>query len=993
MSIEAGQQLLHYRLIEKIGEGGMGQVWLALDTQLQRNVAVKLPSARLTGDEVDLRRFKHEARAAAAIDHPFVCKVYEVGCDRGIDFIAMEYVDGTVLSQELRSGALPLERALALTEEILEALVIAHERGIVHRDLKPDNVMLAGGHVKVMDFGLAGRASHSSDPDADTVTRLTRAGMTVGTIPYMSPEQLRGGDVDPRSDLFALGVMLQEMLTGTHPFRRTTSADTSAAILNAPAGSLQESNPELPARLQPVVDRLLAKDQDSRFASAAEALAELRAVRVAERAATDSKKSRRSRTATVATLLAIVLVAALFATRGLLGTRGRDRARATLPEIQRLADAGEYVEAYRLAEQVEAKLSADPELDGLWPVIADRLTLVTDPPGARVHLQAVPRPGVQPAPPARVGATPLEDLRLARSDYRATIELAGYAPVERMISSRFNRGEAPFGADPGIRIDAVLTPAAELPAGTVFVPGGEYSLVAGQARAMFQDLYIDAFEVSNRDFAEFVQAGGYSDPSYWPASMSIEGHERPFAEAVRTLTDRSGLQSPRGWSNQQFPAGRDDHPATGVTWYEAAAYCAFRGKSLPDVFEWEKSARGGNLPHFEGAYMPWGQTRVEEANLRANFLGAGTDPVRAHPFGISPYGAYNMAGNVEEWLLNPREPGYATAGGSWADPAYNFHRFGARPADHSSESIGFRCARSVDGQRERRDPWRLEPRSNAAAMTPVDEQTFEGFRSHYRYDTRPAAAETLERIETADWIREKISFDGVGGERALAYLWLPRRGQAPFQVINYVVSSTVFFSRTAAEEVESILAPQIKSGRAVLAVVPKGAVERPWPGLTGGTPGHAMPGTVGERDERIIHVAEFRMGLDYLETRDEIDATRIAHAGFSWGACNTAVVLVAVEPRIRSTVFIGGGVEPVSLLALPEANAVNFAPRVRSPVLMLNGLYDEVMPAETAAKSLFALLPEPKRLELVEAGHLPNLEIRTPIINGWLDETLGPVGP
>jgi len=170
-------------------------------------------------------------------------------------------------------------------------------------------------------------------------------------------------------------------------------------------------------------------------------------------------------------------------------------------------------------------------------------------------------------------------------------------------------------------------------------------------------------------------------------------------------------------------------------------------------------------------------------------------------------------------------------------------------------------------------------------------------------------------------------------------------------------------------------------------------VERPWPGLTGTSSGHGTPGTVGERDERILFVAEFRMGLDYLETRDEIDATRIAHVGFSWGACNTAIVLVAVEPRIRSTVFIGGGVQPIFLSTLPEANPVNFAPRIRSPVLMLNGRYDEVHPSETAAKPLFALLPEPKRLELVETGHLPNLEIRTPIINRWLDETLGPVDP
>jgi hypothetical protein len=533
----------------------------------------------------------------------------------------------------------------------------------------------------------------------------------------------------------------------------------------------------------------------------------------------------------------------------------------------------------------------------------------------------------------------------------------------------------------------------------VFVPGGEYSLILDRTldAVMLGDYYIDTFEVSHREFAEFVQGGGYSDPSYWPASMHVGGREKNFSEAARTFTDRSGLQAPRGWSNQQFSAGRDDHPVTGVTWYEAAAYCAFRGKSLPDVFEWEKAARGRQY-HFEGAHMPWGLTRVEESNLRANFLGTGTEPVHSHPFGISPYGAYDMAGNVEEWLANPREPGYATVGGSWTSPAYSFARIGARPADHAHESVGFRCVQPVDAARERRDQLRLEPRATLAEFEPVDDETFRGFLSHYRHDPAPANAEILERVETADWVREKIAFDGVGGDRALAYLWLPQRARAPFQVINYVVSSTVFEAvggtRTAAEEAENILAPQIKSGRAVFAVVPKGGVERPWDGLNGGFPGHGPLNTVGYRDEVVLFVTEYRMGLDYLGMRDEIDATRIAHVGLSWGALQAAIVLVAVEPRIRSTIFIGGGSLPfVDVTILPEANPVNFAPRVRSPVLMINGLYDEVVSTEVGAKPMFALLPEPKRLELVEAGHLPDLEIRTPIINRWLDETLGPVGP
>ena len=174
----------------------------------------------------------------------------------------------------------------------------------------------------------------------------------------------------------------------------------------------------------------------------------------------------------------------------------------------------------------------------------------------------------------------------------------------------------------------------------------------------------------------------------------------------------------------------------------------------------------------------------------------------------------------------------------------------------------------------------------------------------------------------------------------------------------------------------------------MFAVVPRGGIERPWEGLNGGYPGHGPFNTVGYRDEVVLFVTEYRMGIDYLETREEIDATRIAHAGLSWGAIHAAIVLVAVEPRIRSTILIGGGVIPSSdVHILPEANHLNFASRIRSPVLMLNGLYDEITPPETGAKPFFALM------ELLQAGHVPELEIRTPLINEWLDKTLGPVGP
>ncbi len=527
----------------------------------------------------------------------------------------------------------------------------------------------------------------------------------------------------------------------------------------------------------------------------------------------------------------------------------------------------------------------------------------------------------------------------------------------------------------------------------VQVPGGTYRMVgygrSGTGTVELDDFFIDKYEVSNEQFRAFIQAGGYSNRSYWKYAFLRDGVELTSDAAMSLFKDKSSLPGPRDWTGQEFPEGKGKHPVTGITWYEAAAYAEYAGKTLSTIYQWEKAARAGRYTHFEGIVMPWGLMNLDASSARrANYYGRGTAPVDGYPFGISPYGAYNTAGNVGEWCLNERGAGYAIAGGSWADAPYMFASGGTRPAFAASSTIGFRCVSKPTTDRADQGSGRIEPRSSALPLAPVDAATYQGFLSHYRYDKSAPEAEIVETVETPDWKREKLTFEGVGGDRIVAYLYLPKRAKAPYHCINYVVSSTVFFARTAAEEVEAILGSQIKAGRAVLAVVPRGALEREWPGHSAFPPQDRRH-TVEARDEIVLRVTEFRMGLDYLETREEIDTGSIAHIGFSWGSQWRAIILNAVEPRIRSTIFIGGGLSYQELL--PEANPVNFAPRITHATLILNGKYDEEIPYEPYARSLFELLPGPKRLELVESGHPPPLEIRNPIINQWLDETLGPV--
>jgi adenylate cyclase len=253
-----------YRILEIIGRGGMGEVCLADDLMLDRKVALKFVTA--PGETDGLEQLFGEARAAAALDHPFICSIYEVTTLNGRACIAMEYVRGESLERRLRGGPLPLTEALRVAEEIAEALDAAHRRRVVHRDLKPANVMLTeDGHVKVMDFGLAARLPHNDAVDqAVTVAIAATEGVVTGTPAYMAPEQIRGEPADRRSDIFALGVLLYEVVSGSNPFKRASIDATFAAILHEPVATLHQQLPAIPPALVALAAQLLAKDPAAR---------------------------------------------------------------------------------------------------------------------------------------------------------------------------------------------------------------------------------------------------------------------------------------------------------------------------------------------------------------------------------------------------------------------------------------------------------------------------------------------------------------------------------------------------------------------------------------------------------------------------------------------------------------------------------------------------------------------------------------------------------
>lgn len=1013
-----GQKVAGYKIEKQLGAGGMGEVYLAYDHRLGRRIALKLLPEHFTQDQQRVRRFVQESRAASALNHPNIVTIYEIGNDQHRHFIAQEFVEGQTLRERLLRTPMKLPEAIDVAIQIVAALTAAHEVGIVHRDIKPENIMLRpDGYVKVLDFGLAKllwrypvgtetntdselHSSFISDPS-------TTPGLVMGTVRYMSPEQLRGVDVDARSDIFSLGIVLYEMISGQRPFAGETTADVIAAILERESVPLAELNAETPKPLESIVNKALKKRREERYQNSHELLADLRELQQelefeerqrskgqrvsslskaaqATSAKLPSNKFKSKRFVITAAALMLMLIAGTVTWRYV----KQRQAQQQIAQIQTLVEQQRFFEAYDLARQAQKYLPQDATLAQLMPTITDSLTVASEPSGASVYLRRFNSEQRE-----KIGLTPIVNLPVARGAYILSVEKEGFATAERTISSQLTRtGNALVPPDEPRDFAIKLVAADKTPHRMVSIPGGQYKLASRSrlknTRVELDDFFIDKYEVTNREYKEFIDAGGYFKRELWQYPFAKDGQVMTWEKAMLSFRDRTGLPGPRNWSGQVFPEGQAEHPVTDITWYEAAAYARFRGKQLPTIFQWEKAARNGTFTYYMGYVLPWGAVEFSGTTTKhANFNGRGTVPVDQFAFGMSPFGCYQMAGNVSEWCLNEMSNGFTVAGGSWNDPFYIFSDFGGLPGFHSSNKLGFRCVLNSPEAKSDQGAMKLDPSNQIPSYAPTSQAEFDAMLSHFRYDQQPLAAQTIEVKETSEWRREKIAYIGAKDERALAYLYLPKSAAPPFQVIQYVPAGDVYGGYfTAAQSAEMQVAPFIKAGRAVFTVVFKGFREREFP------TDYALPkwDTVKRREEVVGHATDLSRGLDYLATRNDIDLKRLAFYGFSEGA-EEGLIFAAVEHRFSAAVFVAGSIPTSAGSWIAEANPARFASHIQMPKLLLNGRYDEVNPLRTTIEPLFKLLREPKKIFLYDSGHSPPFEITVPIINQWLDENLGVV--
>ena len=941
----------------------MGVVYLAEDERLQRKVALKFINPSSAGDAVAQRRLLREAQAASALDNPNIATVYEVGDFGGQFFIAMAYYQGETLKGRIERGALSLAEVASIAGHIADGLAAAHAAGVVHRDLKPANVFLtSSGQVKILDFGLA----QLETATADTVSGVTQTGTTLGTLSYMAPEQARGVHVDQRADVWAYGVLLFEMCTGQQPFRGDTATAILLALATATVPPLQSLRRDAPTEISKLVERALVKDPDRRTLTAGEAAQTIAKYR--EKTATPATPSRwRVFRRPIVAIPAAAIFLAVVAGATVLGTNLANERWAkytALPEITRLADQQDFIAAVDLAKQAEAWLPGDPDLAALWLRISRTVTLEIDPPGTELSYT---RYGTDDAWRV-VGTTPIKDARLPAGLLRVKAEKAGFDAAEDVLG-------------PGVVPSFTLTESGKTPEGMVRAAPvrGPYSIyVFGleTPRVRFDGFWVDRHEVTNRQFKTFVDAGGYKRSEWWEHPFLKDGKPLTLDQAVPSFVDATGRPGPATWELGTFPSGAADLPVTGVSWYEAAAYAAFKGHALPTAYHWYWVAS----QFLTGFVIPFG-------NFNATAPVPAADTRALHRFG-----AYGLAGNVKEWTFNAA-PGdrHYTLGGGWNEPPYMFRDTDARSSFDRGANMGFRTVKydQNDQSVAAVSGVLLPPSRSYSTEKPVADAVFEAYRRLYSYDSAELAAK-VESVDDAnpDWRLERVTFSAAyGQERMTMYLYLPKQGQPPYQTVLYMPGSGAWDTHTTFAQANPPFSFLVRSGRAVAFPIYKGSYERSNDEYNGGD---KLKSTNLWRDYVIYFSKDIRRTVDYLATRPDIDSGKIGFFGLSRGAALSPMMLVP-EPRIKAAALWINGLYLEQIAA--EVDAINFAPRVTIPVLQLNGRYDYNFPEESSSIPFFRVLGTPadnKRRVVYDTGHNlpPNEAFRETI--DWFDRYLGP---
>ena len=944
-----------YQVEQEIGHGGMATVYRARDLKHDRFVAMKVLRPELA-QALGAERFLREINFAAKLQSPHILPLLDSGeCD-GLLYYVMPLVQGESLRDLLaRDGALPPSEAMRLLREIVDGLAHAHRHGVVHRDIKPDNVMLAERHALLMDFGVAKAMS-----DANAQHTLTSVGISLGTPTYMAPEQAAADpNIDHRADIYAVGVMAYEMLTGAPPFSGTPQAVIAAHITKAPPplGST------VPPAIAVIVMKCLAKQPADRFQSADELQQAIESLvtpsgTVAGMGAAPEVRRRRM----VAGILGVAAVAVL----GFFGIRAMQRRtwvhETAVPLMRRMIEDAQMDSAWYLGRQAATIAPHDTTVQALLANAASTVNLTTRPAGAEVYRASLADTAVW----HRLGTTPIDSIQLPRQLGLLRFEKPGHRPI--ITLDRYSY--------PTVVLDSVTAPDSEM----ITIAGrDDYGtfLVGtdGSPLLKLKDWKIDRYETTNRDYKAFVDAGGYRDSTWWTEPFQLEGRRLSRAEAMARFVDQTGQPGPSTWVAGDYPNGQGDMPVGGISWYEAMAYARWKQKSVPTIYHWSDAA---------AVYQS--KVVVPESNL------GGTGPWKVGtPRGVSLAGASDMAGNVREWVYNEAGRGLRyILGGGWTDPTYSFVDAYAQPPMDRSAINGIRLVRYDPADSNVALAMRPIPRKfvDWFKVPSVSDAVFEQYRRQFDYDPLPLDANVEQTDSSNDvWNAEFVSFTAAyGGERMMAWVLTPKHGKPPYQTVVEFPGSGAIGAKPDEISREMTASFVVKTGRAFVLPIYKSTYQRN-DSLTSDLPNPSIFWS----DHVVMWGKDYRRTLDYLSSRPDIDTTKFAYFGFSWGSYLGGLI-PAIEPRIKAAVLYVAGLTMER--GRPETDPINYLPHIHIPVIMLDGKYDFFFPTETSQRPFFERLGTPaadKKWVVHEGGHdVPRPQLIAEAL-AWLDKYLGPV--
>jgi len=688
-------------------------------------------------------------------------------------------------------------------------------------------------------------------------------------------------------------------------------------------------------------------------------------IRQVERKVRRSKEFKNSK---IFIVTAIIIISVITITMLIINQKQKNYARNVLkPEIQKLVDENftPSVQAFELAAEALKIIPNDSLLINLWKVISQNISLTTEPEGAKVYWKDYNHPLDSWK---EIGITPFKNKKVPVAYIRIKIEKEGY---DTILLTAFNLLD--------MSKPLVLDSIGLLPQGMVHVPPQTTQMrIIGLEKyggKQVGEFLADRFEVTNKEFRQFIDAGGYSDKRYWNYPIYREGKEIFWESAIPLFVDRTGRQGPASWEAGTYPGGMENHPVAGVSWYEAAAYAAFKGKTLPSVYHWSVITESN---------------RGMEIIPLSNYGGISTDPVGSKE-GFCSYGIYDLAGNVREWCYNGNGVNGESyiLGGGWNDPTYSFNEAGVQPSIDRSLSNGFRCIIQLPGDtmfNSLSGDLKSEFRDYSIEK-PVDDKTFNIFLRQYEYDKTPLNAQVVSTTDTGAYITEKIVMDaGYNNEQLIVYLFLPRNNKPPYQPVIFFPGSNAILMDIKKTNYMYQADFICKSGRAVVYPILKGTFERP-DELYASNPEK----TVFYKDHVIMWRRDIGRTIDYLETRDDFLTDKIGFFGFSWGG-RMGGLFPAVEKRIKVLVLHVGGMGMYE--AFPEVDPLNFITRIYQPVLMLNGEYDMYFPVKIAQMPMYNLFGTPskdKKIIVYKSGHrVPRIELIKETLT-WYDKYLGPV--